>query len=217
MADAPANGAGAAPPIRRSALAGAFEAGLRGARHWRGPGVRLAERHPLAIAQVEARRDGDGGEDGAAAARDAVAAALGVRPPEAPNTAAGGEAGRPRVLWTGPGRWLAVEPAARDLAALLEAAAGPAGAAVVDMSHGRSRLRLSGRDARRVLAKGAPLDWHPSAFAPGACAQTALFHLPVLIDCRDADAFDLYAARGYALDLCESLIDAAAEYGCEIA
>lgn len=215
MADAPAQGAGAAPPTRRSALAGAFEAGLHGARHWRGPGVRLAERRPLSIVQVEARRESAGG-DGTAALGDAVAAALGVRLPEAPNTAAGGEGGRPRVLWTGPGRWLAIEPESRDLAALLEAAAGPAGAAVVDLSHGRSCPRLSGRDARRVLAKGAPLDWHPAAFAPGACAQTALFHLPALIDCRDAEAFDLYVARGYALDLCESLREAAAEYGCEM-
>lgn len=195
-------------PARRSALAGALRPGDHGARDYRGPGLLIAKRHPLSMVQIEAR------PDEAHAMLDAAAATLGLRPSESFNTAVGD--GLPRILWTGPNRWLVVEPESRDLFALLRNALGPTNAAVVDLSHGRASLRLSGREVRRVLMKAGPLDWHESAFIPGMCGQTALFHVSALIDRREASTFDVYVARGYAVSFLESVEQAAAEYGYRV-
>jgi sarcosine oxidase subunit gamma len=198
----------AGPAARRSALSGIMRPGDHGAPDYRGPGVTFTERHPFANVQIEARTDQS------PAMLDAVAALVGTRPPEAPNTSAGD--GRPRILWTGPDRWLVVEPEHRDLETLLRDALTPMGAAVVDLGHGRTSIRLAGRAVRQVLMKGAGLDWHPRVFTPGLCAQTALFHLPALIDCRDESVFDVYVARGFAQSFWESLTEAAAEYGYRV-
>jgi methylglutamate dehydrogenase subunit D len=195
-------------PARQSALTGAISAGDHGAKDFRGPGVMITERHPLSMVQIEARA-GD-----AQAMRDASANALGLRPPEAFNTSVGD--GRPRILWTGPNRWLVVEPESRDLDALLQEALTPVGAAVVDLGHGRASLRLSGRSVRQILMKGGPLDWHPSAFTPEMCAQTPMFHISALVDCRDENTFDIYVARGFAVSFLESVVQAAAEYGYRV-
>jgi heterotetrameric sarcosine oxidase gamma subunit len=190
---------------RRSALSGAVRAGDHGARDFRGPGVVITERHPISMVQIEARASE------APAMLDAAAEALGLRPSEAFNTSVGD--GRPRILWTGPNRWLVVEPESRDLDALLQNALVPGNAAVVDLGHGRASLRLSGRSVRQVLMKGGPLDWHPSVFTPDMCAQTALFHVSALIDCREQDVFDVYVARGFSVSFLESFEQASAEYG----
>lgn len=190
---------------RRSALAGVVRAGDHGAKDYRGPGVVITERHPLSMVQIEARTTE------APAMLDAAAGVLGIRPSEAFNTSVGD--GRPRILWTGPNRWLVVEPENRDLDGVLQEALAQSGAAVVNLGHGRASLRLSGRSVRLVLMKAGPLDWHVSAFTPGRCAQTTLFHLSALIDCREEDVFDIYVARGFAVSFLESLVQAAAEYG----
>ena len=199
----------ASKPARRSALEMVLRPGDHGAAAVGGPGVRLSERHPLSIVQIEARADG------ADSVADAAEALIGIRPSRAFNAATGD--GRPRLLSTGPARWLVIEPESRDLHALLAGGLAASGAAVVDLSHGRTVLRLSGRDARTVLMKGTGIDLHPRAFAPDACAQTTLFGLAVLIDCRDdAPTYDVYVARGFAEHLWEALADAAAEYGLRV-
>jgi heterotetrameric sarcosine oxidase gamma subunit len=195
-------------PLRRSALAGALRPGDHGARDYRGPGLIIAERHPLSMVQIEVR------PDGVQAMLDAAADALGLRPPESFNTSVGN--GLPRILWTGPNRWLVVEPESRDLVAMLRDALAPTNAAVVNLGHARVSLRLSGREVRRVLMKAGPLDWHETAFTPDKCAQTALFHVSALIDCREESTFDVYVARGYAVSFLESVEQAAAEYGYRV-
>jgi sarcosine oxidase subunit gamma len=217
MPDSITEAAGVVPARRRSALSGIIRPGLHGANDYRGPGLLITERHPLSMVQIEAHRPEVAGM------LEASKSVLGLRPPQAPNTSAGD--GRPRVLWTGPNRWLVVEPEIRDLNELLQDALAPldpaslvqasphGGAAVVDLGHGRASFRLAGRSVRQVLMKGAGLDWHVSAFMPGMCAQTTMFHLSALIDCRDESTFDIYVARGFALSFLENLTQAAAEYG----
>jgi sarcosine oxidase subunit gamma len=196
------------PPPRQSALAGALRPGDHGAQDYRGPGLEISERHPFSMVQIEARASEVN------AMLDATTGALGLRPSEAFNTAIGD--GRPRILWTGPNRWMVVEPESRDLFGLLRDALAPSNAAVVDLGHGRASLRLSGRAVRQVLMKAGPLDWHEAAFTPGMCAQTALFHVSALIDCRAEDVFDVYVARGFAVSFLESVEQAAAEYGYRV-
>ncbi len=197
------------PVSRRSALASVLQPGRYGAVRPGDPGVRLAERHPLSMVQIEAR------DDGLAALLDQAEEILGVRPPMTFGGTAGD--GQPRILWSGPRRWLVVEPHGRDLFQTLRPGLTAPETAVVDLSSGRSAFRLSGLNARDVLAKGTSIDTHPDKLGSNRVAMTSLFHISVLIDCREANAtvpiYDLYAARGYAVALWESLTDAAAEYG----
>jgi sarcosine oxidase subunit gamma len=83
---------------------------------------------------------------------------------------------------------------------------------VTPLSHSRTRIILEGPPARDVLAKGIPLDFHPSAFKPGMFAMTGLHHTPVLVHCVSEDRFELYAMRTFAMSVWEWLADAALEF-----
>lgn len=195
------------PPGRLSPLHAEYRSGDFGAA--RSTGVFLAERRNLSMVQVEAA---PGEADGL---RARLREKFSLDPPAAPNTSAGGE--NFRMIWVGPSRWLLVEPESRDLEADVFDAIAGIDAAVVDLSHARSVIQLSGGGARRVLAKGAGLDFHEQAFSAGCAAQTVLFHISVLLDCiGGGPAFDIYAARGFTLGLWQSLCNASAEYGYRI-
>jgi sarcosine oxidase subunit gamma len=189
---------------RRSPLEGSLEAGRRGAGPPDQPGVTIAERRGLALVQAIARR----GQEQAAAER------LGLDP--APGRASPVEAGT--ALWLAPGAWLVVAEG-RDDGALYRRLRERLQdlAAVVDQSHGRTVLRLAGARARGVLAKGCRLDLHPRVFRPGACAQTAIAQIGVLVHQADErPTYDLYVAAGYAVGFFEWLTSSAAEFGHRI-
>jgi heterotetrameric sarcosine oxidase gamma subunit len=167
--------------------------------------VAIAERRGLSLIQVIAQ----GGQT------QAVAERLGLDP--APGRASGIPAGN--ALWLAPGAWMVVAEGLDEGAlykSLLEELQGLA--AVIDQSHGRAALRLSGPRARDVLAKGCRLDLHPRAFAPGMCAQSAIAQIGVLLHQLDAaPTYDLYIFAGYALDFLEWLTASAAEFGYRLA
>lgn len=122
-----------------------------------------------------------------------------------------------RLLNLAPGRWMVLAAGTPDLAERVVVACGTSGGAVVDQSHGRATVRLSGPRARDVLAKGTGIDLHPRAFPEDAVVSTALFHVAVTIDRRrGTSVFDIHMPRGYAQSLAERLIDAGREYGVRI-
>ena len=193
---------------RRSALAGIVEPGEHGASRFDGPGIHLTERTPFSVVQVEARADK------IPALADALKTATGTAPSLTPNQSAG--TGQPRLLGTGTGKWLVIEPEHRDLAAHLRSVT-PTDIAITDLSHARTIIRLSGRDARTLLAKGCSIDLYPSVFLPDTSRMTGLFHAPTLIDCRSAEpVFDIYLHRSYSAHQVEALLDGALEYGYRI-
>ncbi|MGH6945004.1 MAG: sarcosine oxidase subunit gamma, partial [Geminicoccaceae bacterium] len=101
------------------------------------------------------------------------------------------------------------------LEAVRDALAGRA--ALIDLGHGQTVLRLEGEAARKVLAKLCRVDLHPKVFAPGCVARTPLGPVAVLIHCVEADAFDLYVPRSLARSAALMLIDAGGEFGLEVA
>ena len=158
------------------------------------------------------------GDSAGAEFRSAVSAVLGLDPVVEPLTAV-----RKRdvsLLWLGPDEWLVVTPdrrAERIERGLRDALEGQH-AALTDISHGRTVLVLSGPDARVVLAKGCPLDFHPRVFGPGRCAQSRLAKCQVLIHQTDeAPAFDIYVQRSFAQYAWTWLEDAGQEFGVRIA
>ncbi|MBT6094842.1 MAG: sarcosine oxidase subunit gamma [Rhodospirillaceae bacterium] len=121
--------------------------------------------------------------------------------------------GDQRLCWLGPDQWLLkTAPAPFGEWERKLASAAPAGA-YNDVTHGRTTLRLTGPNARDVLAKGCPLDLHTQAFSPGQCAQSLLGHLSVLLDGIDEDTIDVTLTRSYGGDLFEWVSEAALEYG----
>ena len=158
------------------------------------------------------------GDSAGAEFRSTVSAVLGLDPVVEPLTAA-----RKRdvsMLWLGPDEWLVVTPdrrAERIERTLRDALEGQH-AALTDVSHSRTVLALCGPDARAVLAKGCPLDFHPRVFGPGRCAQSRLAKCQVLIhQTNAAPAFDIYVQRSFAEYAWTWLEDAGQEFGVRIA
>jgi sarcosine oxidase, subunit gamma len=177
-------------------------------------GIRLAERTNLG--KIELR-----GDPTERAYMTGVGRCLDLLLPTEPSTSA--SQGSVTVLWLGPDRWLVTCPGTDTVffMSTLREALAEVHAAIVDVSDGRTALRLAGPDARDVLAKGCPLDLHPRAFAAGSCAQTLLAKAAVLVhlvedDPRSGPAFDLYVARSFAHYLWSWLEDAGREYGVQV-
>jgi sarcosine oxidase subunit gamma len=133
--------------------------------------------------------------------------ALGVVLPKTPRRVS---ADGVTYLWAGPQSWLAIsdDPAlASRLAAILQNLA-----AVTDQSDGRVTLSVSGRYAREILARLAPIDLYPSVFPADATALTLAGHISVQIWQDEAGDFQLACFRSFAEALYHSLAEAAREY-----
>ena len=88
--------------------------------------------------------------------------------------------------------------------------------AVVNLTHARTRLYIEGAMSSEVLCRGAPLDFHDSAFPVGAFAQTGIHHTPVLIHRVAAQRYEIDALRTFALTLWHWLEDACLPFGYEV-
>lgn len=133
----------------------------------------------------------------------AVGAALDLVLPTEPNMSAVRDG--VAALWLGPDEWLLtgeVSPIALE----------EHHASAVDVTDNSTILRLAGPRARDVLAKGCPLDFHPSVFPVGEVAQSLIGPVDVIIHQVEADGFDLHVRRSFAEYLWLWLEDSGLEY-----
>ena len=86
-------------------------------------------------------------------------------------------------------------------------------ASVIDQSHGRVIICISGSKARAVLAKGTPIDLHSDEFPVGRCAITQMAHVSAHLVRTGADAFELSVFRGFAESFWEWLTIQSEEFG----
>jgi sarcosine oxidase subunit gamma len=119
-----------------------------------------------------------------------VAAAFGVRPPEAPLASA--VAGDRAALWLGPDEWLLLAEAKAAPPSL----AGPA--SLVDVSHRPRGFALAGPQAALLLNEGCPLDLDLAAFPAGACTRTLFGKVEILLWRTGAETFEVEVARSFA-------------------
>jgi methylglutamate dehydrogenase subunit D len=180
-----------------------------GAHRDRPSGVTLSALTGIAVAHVVARKDK------VAQTQDGLAVIAGVRPND-----------RPRVIGTGgvsligcaPGEWLAVAEAgrAKDLvAALTKACIGAATA--TDQTSAKIIVRVSGPHVRDTLAKGCPIDLHPSVFKPGDAATTRIAHIDCTLWQAGAEpAYDLAVDRSIAASFWVWFTTSAAEYSYRV-
>jgi methylglutamate dehydrogenase subunit D len=191
-----------------SALSGLAVPGLYG-REGEAPGVTIEERVGLGLATVAARK----GET--ESLKQAVASAYGVELPSGSRAVHGKQVS---FIGYGPGQWLAVsetlgsDTLARDLSMRLSGLAS-----ISDQSGGRTVLRLSGREARAVLAKGLPIDLHPRSFAAGSAATSTISLMGVQIwQVDDAPTYDLAIFRSVSASFWHWLTASAGEFGYEV-
>ena len=123
------------------------------------------------------------------------------------------------ALWLGPASWLLVaagETARDDLDSRRDAL-NAAGGALFDVTASRVAWTVAGTHAATVLAKSCPLDFHPRAFAEGACAQSLFGHMNALVYRRAVGpVFTLMVARSLARDAWLTLCKSAAPYGYDV-
>ena len=165
-------------------------------------GLRLEERPSLTVIQILAFAKQHG------AAAKAVTKALGVECPIQPGVCHSKDG--VQVTWNGPNNWMVICEEDESLLAKLQKTVGEK-AAVVDQSHGRCGLRLSGVHARAVMAKNCALDFHPEFFKAGSSALTSVAHMNALvIQINDQPSYDLFVARSMARSFAHAI-----EHGCD--
>ena len=173
-------------------------------------GVTLTERASFAAASIAARGAGMAAH---------LQAAYGVAPPPRPGRAASGPIA---LIWTAPGQWLALDESRAGLARFAfarELAAALGGmASVTDLTGARAVLRLSGPAAVEVLRRLVPVDVDEEVFGPNAAALTLASHIGVTL-WRVPDAaptYEIACYRSFAESLADAVLDAAAEFGCNV-
>lgn len=112
-----------------------------------------------------------------------------------------------------PGQWFIVgdQPLSHAdiktfLAALEPQATG------VDQSQGRVRIRVEGRMAERVLAKGTAVDLSIAAFPVGRSATTLIGHIAAHLTRLDGPVFEVIVLRGFAESLWDDLARMSLEF-----
>ncbi|MDC9812948.1 sarcosine oxidase subunit gamma [Rhizobium binxianense] len=94
-----------------------------------------------------------------------------------------------------------LSPAGLD--ALAVALAGKA--YVMDQSHGRVRIGVSGRSSRALLSRGTAVDLDPAVFPEGHSVMTMVGHISVQIVRTGDDGFELTVLRSFAESLWDEL------------
>lgn len=188
---------GPVAPGRRAVVRSGWEvSGRRSAA-----ALRLADHSPLAKVGVRAAADGP------------LAARLGVRHGRAERDADGC-----LVVGSGPGEWLllAAVGSAPDVAARIHA--DDDFVTVLDLTHGRALLRLSGACAAEALSKVCAIDLSDPVSPDGAAFRSFVARLvtDVVRDDRDETcSYLLHCERSSGQYLFDALLDAGAEWGIE--
>ena len=86
---------------------------------------------------------------------------------------------------------------------------------VLDLSHSRTHIRVSGNDAVTFLNRHLPLDLRESSFPEGSVASSAIHHVGVTL-WRSAEGYELFIPRGFALALWEGFVESAEQFGLEV-
>ncbi len=195
-------------PVARSAIAPAPPVAVRdgwevSTRRASGA-LRLADRSPLAKVLVRADPDGP------------FADRIGVATGTARRTPANALAASAR-----PGEWLLMGPpgSAGNLADDLGAPDDGELVTVLDVTHGRALMRLTGVRADGVLAKVCGVDLSDRAMPDGSAAGTSVARVATDIvrdDVAGVPSYLLHCERSSGQHLFASLLDAGREFGIDV-
>jgi sarcosine oxidase subunit alpha len=166
----------------------------------------IADHTPLAKIGVRGRPDG------------VLAAALGTRFGRTARDSNGS-----LVIGSGPGEWLVLgEPGSQDkLLPRTRTLADETGefGTVIDLTHGRAMIRLTGADCAGLLAKVCGIELSDEVVPDGAALRTAVANLVtdvVRVDRDGVPSYLLHCERSSGQYLFDTLLDAGREFGIEI-
>ena len=86
---------------------------------------------------------------------------------------------------------------------------------LLDITHSRVWLRVSGGHAETLLNHFLPLDLRKDAFPVGTVASSAMHHVGVTL-WNSTKGYNLFVPRGFAVSLWEMLCESAQQYGLEV-
>jgi len=119
------------------------------------------------------------------------------------------------------GEWLVLAEAGEqaEVAAWLESLGDGEFASMIDLTHGRALLRLSGRQAPDVLAKECAVDLSDRGCPDGRALRTAVASLAVDVVRSDRDgvpSYLMHCERSSGQYLFDALLDAGADLGIDV-
>lgn len=127
------------------------------------------------------------------------------------------------VVGSGPGEWMVLDRPGRgrELAAALRATTGATGefATVVDLTHGRALMRLTGRAAPDVLATVCAIDFSDGVTPDRTALRTSVAAVvtDVVRDDRDGErSYLLHCERSSGRYLFGALLDAGTPFGVDV-
>ncbi|MGH3088424.1 MAG: sarcosine oxidase subunit gamma [Rubrobacteraceae bacterium] len=125
------------------------------------------------------------------------------------------------VIGFGPGEWMLIGPpgTAAEISARVEAMEGGDPASVVDLTHGRAMIQLTGERSAELLAKVCAINLSDEAIPDGGAFRSSVAKLAsgVARDDRDGErSYLIHCERSYGQYLFDSLLDAGEEFGIEI-
>lgn len=88
---------------------------------------------------------------------------------------------------------------------------------VLDLSHARVAIALSGFAARDLLMQVVAIDLSETAFQPGEFVQSGIHHVGVLIHCTGFDTFEILVPGTWAETTWEVLFENALPHGLVVA
>jgi sarcosine oxidase subunit gamma len=132
----------------------------------------------------------------------------------APQLARLSDGNRHAVRAAGPGQWFVVgnEPLSANRIAAMELELGSR-AVLVEQSHGRVRIHVSGACVETVLAKGSAVDFARAQYPVGQAVTTQFAHVSTHITRIDQTAFELLVPRTFADHVWNDLIEMGLEFG----
>jgi heterotetrameric sarcosine oxidase gamma subunit len=121
------------------------------------------------------------------------------------------------VRFSAPGEWMVVSGVQTPdlLHQALSALLGET-AYCIDQSHGRMLLRLSGPNARAILAKGVGIDLHASAFAIGQSTNVLCGHISINLSLVGENQFEIIVMRSFAESLLHDLRQMGREFDLSV-
>jgi len=144
----------------------------------------------------------------------AAKAAAGVDMPGPGQAKCTGDSG---LCWMSPDELLVLCPYSAVAARVqdMQSALGDTHALVADVSDARASFTVSGPHARDVMAKLAPVDFHPDAFQPGMFRRTRMAQVPAAFWMRDDQSFQIICFRSHARYMFD-LLSVAAQNGSAV-
>ena len=86
---------------------------------------------------------------------------------------------------------------------------------VLDLSHSRTQIRVSGPEAQTCLSRLLPLDLRDHSFPKNAVASSGIHHVGITL-WRSELGFELFIPRGFARSIWELLLETAEQFGSEV-